>query len=175
MIRLAASALLTGIALVSAPAGARPLSSEECAVWNRELSFAQSVDNHDAAAFASHIQPGAVFSAATADVVRGRDAVVRNWAGIIEGKAITLMWRPEHVSIADNPNVAISRGPFYIAAQGKDGQIHYSIGTFTSVWSRSGEASPWQVLFDGGGPPPTPVATREEAEAHVAKAPQRCT
>jgi len=40
------------------------LDADECAVWQRELTFAQSVEKHDAKAFAAHLHPGAVFSAA---------------------------------------------------------------------------------------------------------------
>ena len=33
----------------------------ECEVWNREKSFAVSVENHDAKAFAEHIDANAIF------------------------------------------------------------------------------------------------------------------
>ena len=69
------------------PAAAK-LSADECAVWARELSFAQSVADHDAAAFAAHLHPDAAFGASRAEPTRGRDAIARRWAGIIEGKAV---------------------------------------------------------------------------------------
>lgn len=150
------------------------LSKDECDVWRRELGFAQSVDNHDAAAFAAHIHPDAVFGAASASVVRGRAAVADSWKDIIEGTKIKLVWRPHYVSVGGDPNIAISRGPYYFESKASDGSAHRSIGTFTSVWTRKNAAAPWLVLFDGGGPPPSPVGTREEALAHLATAPAAC-
>ena len=48
-------------AAAAAPPAPEPLSADECAVFMRELSFARSVAGHDAAAFAAHIAPDAVF------------------------------------------------------------------------------------------------------------------
>ena len=50
-------ALLAG-SLQAAPA--ETPHQAECAVWQRELSFARSVADHDAAAFAEHLHPQAV-------------------------------------------------------------------------------------------------------------------
>ena len=62
-----------------------PASADECTVWRREQSFARSVESHDAGAFAAHLHAGTVFNAGSADADRGRDAVVRSWAGIVDG------------------------------------------------------------------------------------------
>lgn len=151
-----------------------PMSAAECAVWNREMSFAKSVDNHDVKAFASHVHPDAVFEAATANPVRGRDAVVEGWAPLFAGKDVVLVWRPRFVSIGGDPNVAMSRGPVMITDNRPEAKAHWRINTFASVWVRANAHAPWMVLFDGGGPPSTPVATETEALAHMATAPATC-
>ena len=62
-------------AQAAAPAEVSPLplgtkriaaSADECAVWRRELSFATSVEAHDASAFESHLHAGTVFNAGDA-------------------------------------------------------------------------------------------------------------
>lgn len=163
---------------LAAPAIARaedpPMSREECAVWNRELSFARSVDSHDPKAFASHVHPGAVFNVASATPVKGRDAVVADWANIIEGKEFQLVWRPQFVSIGGEANIAASRGPFMIHNPDPKAKAAYVVGTFSSVWVRKNTSAPWMVLFDGGGTPPKPVADEAEALAFMAKAPATC-
>lgn len=58
----------------------------ECAVWQRETSFARSVADHDAAAFAEHLHPDAAFGV-SGTPTRGREAITREWAGLIEGTA----------------------------------------------------------------------------------------
>ncbi|MFO1186694.1 MAG: nuclear transport factor 2 family protein [Alphaproteobacteria bacterium] len=142
---------------LAAPAIARaedpPMSREECAVWNRELSFARSVDSHDPKAFASHVHPGAVFNVASATPVKGRDAVVADWANIIEGKEFQLVWRPQFVSIGGEANIAASRGPFMIHNSGPEGEGRLCGRHLLLRVGAQKHDAPWMVLFDGGGTP----------------------
>jgi len=149
------------------------MSATECEVWQRELSFAQSVDKHDKHAFAEHVYDKAVFSAATDHPQRGRDTIVTNWNDIIEGKKVSLEWRPQYVSIAADTNVAMSRGPYVFSGKDKEGKVNFAIGDFVSIWVRKDDSSPWYVVLDGGGPPPKEVS-EEEARKHLANAPSSC-
>jgi ketosteroid isomerase-like protein len=161
---------LAGIRVASAADG---LTSAECQVWERERSFAESVAKHDRVAFIEHVDEGAVFGAASPKPQRGRDAIVQAWAGIIEGKGVTIEWRPNFVSIAADPHVAMSRGPFVIVSWDATGARKYAIGEFVSIWTRKDASSPWHVLLDGGGPPPS-AATEAEAKRHLETAPASC-
>lgn len=165
-------ALLGALAAFAAdpPPGLTPT---ECEVWERERSFAHSVDNHDRKSFIEHVDANAVFGAASPQTQVGRDAIVKAWDGIIEGKGIKLEWRPQYVSSGADTNVAMSRGPFAITATNDKGETKYAIGQFVSVWVRKDKSSPWYVVLDGGGPPPTP-ATAEEARKHLDAAPTSC-
>lgn len=170
--RFWAVALATaGIRVATAADGV--LSVAECEVWERERTFAESVARHDAAAFARHVHEGAVFGAASPQTQHGRESIVKAWAGIIEGKSVTIDWRPQWVSIGADHHVAMSRGPFAIISWDAAGTRKYGIGHFVSVWVRKDSSSPWLVLLDGGGPSPTP-ATEEEAKKHLATAPATC-
>ena len=67
-----------------APAPAPPqarMTATECEVWARELSFAKSVADHNAAAFAEHVHPDAAFGVERAVPTRGREAIATQWAG----------------------------------------------------------------------------------------------
>jgi ketosteroid isomerase-like protein len=166
------------LALLVAPAAfaadAVPgLSATECEVFERERTFARSVDNHDRTAFIEHVHANAVFGAASPRTHVGRDAIVKAWDGIIEGKGIRLEWRPQFVSSGADTNVAMSRGPFAITSKDDKGATRYAIGQFVSVWMRKDVSSPWYVVLDGGGPAPTP-ATEEEMKKHLAAAPATC-
>ncbi len=149
-------------------------TSDECAVWNREAGFANSVSKHDAGAFAAFLHPGALFNAASDAPTRGAAAVAKNWTGIIEGKNVILRWLPQYVSIGGDPNIAISRGPFTLENPNREGAGKFSIGYFTSVWVRESKGKPWLVLFDGGGAPPLPAENAEAAAKHLAQAPKVC-
>ena len=156
----------------AAASGAAPAlvvhSAAECAVWRRELSFAKSVESHDAKAFAAHLHPGAVFSAGSRSPLRGGAAVAQAWAGIVEGKEFILRWRPGVVAIGGDPNIALSRGPSFSETPGADPTERYKVGFFQSVWVRDAASGEWLVLFDRADGPPRVVATADEGRAHLA-------
>ena len=128
------------------------LSADECAVWARELSFARSVADHDAAAFAAHLEPQAAFGASQAEPTRGRDAIARRWAGIIDGKRFNLAWYPTRTTIGGVADIAWSSGPSLFEDPDPKAAQRYRIGAFHSVWHRGADGV-WRVLFDDGVEP----------------------
>jgi ketosteroid isomerase-like protein len=157
----------------SKPAQPAPaFSADECAVWAREVSFAESVEAHDAKAFAELVHPGAVFSAKRPMPLRGRDAILRRWAKLIDGTAMKLWWYPTAVAIGGEGDVAYSSGPaLYESVDPKNPQ--HSIGEFQSVWHKGADGT-WRVLFDDGIEP-KPANASEVAAFHSGRkaCPQR--
>lgn len=154
----------------SAPApqpqvAAAVLSTEECAVWARELSFAQSVVDHDATAFAAHVHADAAFNSGHPQPKRGRELIVRDWGDIIAGKGLKLLWYPTRVTIGGAADVAWSSGPALFEHLAPEAEHRYSIGTFHSVWHRGADGV-WRVLFDeGAGMKPADAAAVEAYHA----------
>lgn len=168
--------VLAGAPLFAAAADAPPpappappkahMSAAECEIFSRELSFAQSVADHDAAAFAAHLEADAAFSVEAPEPLRGRDTITREWDGIIHGTDVLLSWYPTRTVIAGLPDIASSSGPVLIEDTRSGAKQHYRIGTFHSVWHR-GQDGTWRVMFDGGGQRPV-AATEAEAVAFKA-------
>lgn len=146
-------------AAVSAASGAH--SPAECEVWARELGFARSVATHDADAFAEHLHAGAVFGAGSERQHRGREAIVRAWAGIVEGRALTIEWYPTRTTVGGEDGIAWSQGPSLVVLNPGTERAEYRLGGFHSVWRR-GEDDIWRVLFDDGieSAPATPEQVR---------------
>ena len=128
------------------------LSADECAVWQRELSFAQSVADHDATAFADHVGEHAAFGSGNPTPTRGREAIVKQWTGLIEGKDMRLRWYPTRVTIAGVGDVAWSSGPALFEDTRPNPKIRYHLGAFRSVWHKGADGV-WRVLFDDGVQP----------------------
>jgi ketosteroid isomerase-like protein len=141
-----------------------PFSADECAVFERELSFARSVADHDAAAFAAHIAPDAAFAAGSPTPQRGRDTIARAWAPIVRGDGIRLAWYPERTTVVGD--IAWSTGPA-LFEESKDGTTQSRLSTFQSVW-RQGADGTWLVVFDGGTPP-RPADAAAVAAFHAAR------
>lgn len=157
------------VPFLAATAAAPPaLSPDECAVFARELSFARSVAAHDAAAFASHIAPDAVFAAGSPAPQRGRPAIERAWAPIVRGEGMRLEWYPQRTTVVGD--LAWSTGPALVQTE-EAGVARYGRTTFQSVWRRSGDGE-WRVLFDAGAPA-VPVDAAA-AEAFRAARPSAC-
>jgi len=120
-----------------------------CEVWQRELAFAQSVQRHDAAAFASHLAPDAIFDANTGKPKRGADTIRQHWAAIIAGKTVHLDWYPQHVVATADGALAYSSGAYLYEDPAPKAKPRYVIGKFATTWRRGGDGT-WRVAFDGG-------------------------
>lgn len=166
--------LAIGLVCSSGTFAATPSSGPDkaaCEVWQRELSFAQSVERHDAAAFADYIQADAIFDANTGKPVRGHDAIQKNWVAIIAGKAVHLSWYPQYVVVTDGGRLANSSGVYLFEDPAPNAKPRYTIGRFSTVWRRGSDGQ-WRIAFDGGdeGKP----ANDAEAAAFHAGRQMRC-
>ncbi len=149
--------------VTSAPPGLPLLSQAdaECAAWAREASFAKSVADHDAKAFALHVHPKAVFVEGDGSYLRGRDAIVESWRPIVDGQKLRLAWHPSSVALTGDGAMAVTRGPYVFEDLRPDAKQRFRTGYFQSVWVRDVDGV-WRVTVDGGTAPPAP-ATEVEA------------
>ena len=136
---------------VPAPQAAEPavFTAEECAVWARELSFAQSVADHDAVAFAAHLHADTAFNSGKPQPLRGRGVVTDAWGDIIAGKGLKLLWYPTRVTIGGPGDVAWSSGPALFEWTEREPAQRFAIGTYHSVWHKDADGV-WRILFDEG-------------------------
>lgn len=163
---------LVHVAPAAEPAPPRGgMSAAECEVWNRERSFARSVERHDADAFADHVHRDTVFQAATPEPLRGRAAVVEAWAPIVAGE-FPLRWHPGFVSIGGDPDIALSVGPAWVENPDPDAASRFRLGSFVSTWVRDSDGA-WRVLFDRSAQPMRD-ATVEDVEKVRAGLPAEC-
>jgi ketosteroid isomerase-like protein len=145
------------------------MSAAECEVWARELSFAKSVADHDAAAFAEHVEQDAAFAAESPEPLRGRAEITKRWGGIIQGKGLLLSWYPTRTTIGGAKDIASSSGPALFEDLRPGTKQRYRLGAFHSIWRR-GQDGVWRVLFDGGQEP-VPATEAEAAAFRTARQP----
>jgi len=168
---------VAGLALPAAAVAAQPVTSEpsqadatqpaRCEVWARELGFARSVADHDVDAFADHVHADAVFGPTTPEPAHGREAVVRQWDGLIAGKGVRLYWYPAKVVAAGTGGHAWSTGPALYDDPSPTAKHRYRLGRFNSVWHRDGDGA-WRVLFDDGDAP-QPASEDQAAAFHAGR------
>ena len=149
------------------------MNAPECTVWRRERSFADSVDRHDTLAFSQHVSSDAIFFSDDPQPTRGRDAIVREWAGIIAGESSALHWYPGTVQIAGNGKIALSRGLYWTESGKSVSPKRYAIGHFISTWSQESDGV-WRVLYDGGNTDRPARATESDIKRLKASLPAEC-
>ena len=147
MTQLRRIALAAGLFLLSSAALAAD-DSARCQVWQRELGFAKSVADRDPVAFAGFIHRDAAFGVGRTPTV-GREAIVQEWQGIIDGSALKLEWYPDTVTVGGDGDIAYSSGPG-LFQDPKTGA--YRRSRFGSVWQRDSDGQ-WRVVFDDGTVP----------------------
>jgi ketosteroid isomerase-like protein len=153
--------LLLSVLLSAAPVLADDADDVRC----REIAFSQSVENQDAEAFASFIEPDARFIASS--VSRGAENIVAAWSVFFTADAPKIKWRPQYIEVLQDGNLALSRGPYHMNRLGPDGEFLESWGTFNSVWRKQNDGD-WKIIFDAGdeatGPPPQDIQAILERE-----------
>ena len=158
--------------IVLPPSASAPTtaSATPCVVWDREVEFAKSVHDHDARAFGEHVQANAVFVGDT--VVRGREAIVDSWKGLLRGDDLHLEWHPTSVVFTGDHRLALSRGPYWIELVKPGASPRFLAGVFQSVWMLDADGI-WRVTVDGGTAPPQP-ASEDDVEKIKAAIPAHC-
>ena len=145
----------------AAPAVA-PVKPIDCPVWERELSFADSVRTHDAQAFAAHLDADAVFGLDSKHATRGRTAILKQWSKIVDGSAMRLRWYPDKVITAASGDLAWSTGPALAETPDGNGGWKPMLSRFTSVWRKQADGQ-WRVVFDTGSEPAPASAEQVQA------------
>ena len=115
----------------------------------REIGFSRAAERQDLEAFRSFIDEDARFISSS--VLRGPDAITAAWNVYFQAGGPTIKWRPQVVEVLDNGRLALSRGPYRVAAVDDSGKPVEQWGTFNSVW-RVNDDGQWRVVFDAGSP-----------------------
>lgn len=143
-------ALFAGAGAAAAALGAAGCASRGPAASRSELlsqvrraeeSFAASMASRDASAFAGFISEDAVFING-GKPLRGKAAIVDEWAKYFVPQAAPFAWRPELVEVASSGTLGYTEGPVLSPS----GDVFARFFT-TWQWSPSGR---WLVVFDNG-------------------------
>jgi ketosteroid isomerase-like protein len=108
-----------------------------------ETSFAKTMADRDATAFASFLSEETVFMT-NGQATRGANKVAERWKPYFVGPQAPFSWESEFVEVLESGNLALSTGPVYDTA-GK------RFGTFNSIWRREAGGA-WKIVFDSSCP-----------------------
>ena len=135
--------LCAGVLWLSALAAAETNDELREQVRQTEISFAKTMADRDAAAFASFLSKEAIFVSG-ARVSHGPDDIAARWKAYFNGPQAPFSWEPEQVQVLNSGALALTSGP----VRDPSGR---RIGTFNSVWRREGKGR-WRIVFDNGCP-----------------------
>lgn len=135
--------LWVAVMLLSALAGAETSDELREQVRQTEISFAKTMADRDAAAFATFLSKEAIFMSG-GRVTHGPAEIAARWKMYFDGPRAPFSWAPEQVQVLDSGTLALTSGP----VRDPSGK---RIGTFNSVWRREGKGR-WRIVFDNGCP-----------------------
>ena len=135
-------AMAVTVAVSASPAGAQRSAIAQ-QVFAAESSFAATMANRDAVAFATYVATDAIFFGGR-QPSRGRGEVVAAWSAFFVGPAAPFSWRPQTIEVLASGDLALSSGPVFDPS-GKQ------VSTFNSIWRREADGR-WRVVFDKGCP-----------------------
>jgi len=112
-------------------------------VRQTEVSFAKTMADRNAAAFASFLTADSVFMS-NGKASRGPAEISARWKQYFDGPAAPFSWAPDQVEVLDSGTLAMTSGPV-LDPSGK------RVGTFHSVWRRE-SGGQWKIVLDNGCP-----------------------
>lgn len=113
----------------------------------REIAFSQAAETRDSRAFRSFIDGDARFVGSA--VTRGPDEILTAWQPFFSADGPAIKWRPQFVEVRNDGELALTRGPYRMTTQDRDGNPIVRWGTFNSIW-RKDKHGDWYVIFDAG-------------------------
>jgi ketosteroid isomerase-like protein len=143
----AAALGLTVASLVDAQAPDLPAAAAQ--MVKADADFAQAVAERNSEKFLSFIAEDATFGGGTPDQVRGRDAVMKEWAPFFEPNGPTLTWAPTKGEAIGAGDVGYTVGTSVFRSVGADGKVTVRPGQYVTVWKKQPNGS-WQAIFDTG-------------------------
>ncbi|WP_229217427.1 YybH family protein [Massilia forsythiae] len=139
--RLLSIGVLCISVLMLATTGAMRVSNADLRVQvaDTERAFAATMRARDFDAFGAFLADEAVFLSGDT-VLRGHDAVAREWRRFYDGEHAPFTWAPDRVEVVASGTLAYSSGPVY----GGDGR---QVGRFDSIW-RLEAPGRWRIVFE---------------------------
>lgn len=145
--------LATGLILLTLPpaVGAQTpdLQTATNAIVKSDADFAQSVADKNRERFLTFIADATTFNGGTPGELRGRDAVMKQWATFFEPNGPTLTWTPIKGEVFPPGLVGYTTGRSVFREKGADGKVTERLGQYLTVWRKQTDGS-WKVVFDTG-------------------------
>lgn len=127
-----------------------------------DLAMSRAVEARDAAAFATFLDPDAIF-AGERGLSDGREVVLAAWAPYLTAGGPALAWRPDRTVVSSSGDLAVTTGR-YTWTGTVEGKTARAEGEYVTVWRRGADGR-WRVLFDASLEPAAALGTGLERSA----------
>jgi ketosteroid isomerase-like protein len=126
--------------------------SAETAIQQADRDFCRAVVEKRFELFKTFIAEDAVFHS-SGMIVRGRDAVVKDWSPLFEaGASTSLRWEPRAAEASTSGDLGYTLGDYATEGVDRQGLPVRARGHYVTVWRRQPDGT-WRVVVDIGTPP----------------------
>jgi ketosteroid isomerase-like protein len=147
-------ALAAGVVIAAAStsvAAQRPpdLDAAAAQIVKADAEFARAVAERNRDRFLSFIADVTTFAGGSANELRSKDAVWKEWSEFFLPAGPTLTWTPTKGEVIGAGDIGYTTGRAVLRARGADGKVSERHTQYITVWKKQGDGS-WKVIFDTG-------------------------
>jgi ketosteroid isomerase-like protein len=150
---LIAAAVWTVLSVAPGHSQGIDLQGAAAPIVKADTEFARSVADKNRERFLSMIAETATFNGGSANELRGRDAIMKEWAGFFAADGPTLTWAPAKGEVLGAGDLGYTSGRSVLTVKGADGKTTERHGQYVTVWRKQADGT-WKVVFDTGSTVP---------------------
>lgn len=137
----------TGTQQQAQPAPPDTRAADESAIRARDAEWQKAVTAKDAALTASFYADAGSLLAPGAPMATGKDAIQKDWAGLMGMPGFALTFAPTKVEVSRSGDLAYDLGDYALTVNDKKGKPQTTKAKFVVVWSKQ-PGGTWKVLVD---------------------------
>ena len=149
--------LVTAIAATLAGLGCSTATPDPAALLKADRAFAQATAERRLEGFASFLEEDVTTIRPNSPVLKGKNALVERWAGLLQDPTMSISWKPLRVVISASGDLGFTVGSYEVTKE--SGQVKKAAGSgkYVTIWRKQPDGT-WKVTFDSGVQDAPPAA-----------------
>jgi ketosteroid isomerase-like protein len=141
-----AVALTLGSLACSWSGAARP---DPAALLKADRAFAQATAERRLEGFASFLEEDVTTIRPNSPVLKGKNALVERWSGILQDPTASISWKPLRAVISASGDLGFTVGSYEVTKDSGQGKKAAGSGKYVTIWRKQPDGG-WKVTFDSG-------------------------
>jgi ketosteroid isomerase-like protein len=142
-------AFATAVAVTLAGLGCSAARPDPVALLKADRDFAQATAERRLEGFASFLEEDVTSIRPNSPVLKGKNALLERWSGILQDPTATISWKPLRAVIAASGDLGFTVGSYEVTRDSGQGKKAAGSGKYITIWRKQPDGT-WKVTFDSG-------------------------